>query len=615
MRVGKWFLMCRNNSHLVAAEPARMTKHMVRILKFFLVALALSGIVFQIRTASAQSSALASTPSPSPTTKATVTLKPTQTPTATDEADEGTPVIAAGVEAENEVDSTAEPSATEDSADDSGDSSPLSTVTPTTVPTLSLTATLNTPLTATLTAPANSAPLEGTILANRSTVVARFFLEGQTSQLSAGRSQGITLPRTTSVLSLFNCAGDLTDDTAGCFWDPYLIQQNGFYEIYDSATAGTPAKLMLREAGTPPTGQVWIQNRTGQSESVVFKEDVYQIEPSAVQEFPVSVGVPAILYVRSCLTIDNQSACEWAPKSLDAGVYYAMVEVDTPGSQSGSTRSTIDLRPVVGESGESEDAATAEVAAVAPSFVCSVVVPALNVRSGPGLQYDIIGKVRTTDGSAVLVNVTGRSTDSEWLTVDPSIADNGWINNSSSFITCSGDVMSLPVIDTPATPTPLPEVVEQPPVTDTTGNVPEAVATSEPSTPGQTTPDQTVPGQSAPDQSAEPIADSSTITPTSTAPTVPAGQSLLIVNNGFAHDIRFTLDQMYRVQEGPSEFDLAPGASISIVVFPGQVPFTASSPWSGLSGNASVMLDHDQSKTLWLRFELQPGGGWDFHFD
>src|SRR4029079_6312559 len=166
----------------------------------------------------------------------------------------------------------------------------------------------------------------------------------QTAKLEAGRSSGIKLPRPTSVLNLFNCAGDLADDTQGCFWDPYLIQQNGFYEIYDAATAGAPAKLMLREAGAPPTGQVWVQNRTGQSESVVFKDSVYQIQPTAVQEFPVATGVPAILYVRNCLTIDGQSACEWAPKSLNPGVYYAMVEVDTPGTQSGSTRSTIDLR-------------------------------------------------------------------------------------------------------------------------------------------------------------------------------------------------------------------------------------------------------------------------------
>jgi len=357
---------------------------------------------------------------------------------------------------------------------------------------------------------------------------------------------------------------------------------------------------MLREAGAPPTGQVWVQNRTGQSESVVFKDAVYQIQPTAVQEFPVSTGVPAILYVRNCLTIDGQSACEWAPKSLDPGVYYAMVEVDTPGTQSGSTRSTIDLRPVVGES---QEASTAPVSTTMPSIVCSVVVPALNVRSGPGLQYDIIGKVRTTDGSAVMVNVTGRSADNEWLTVDPSIADHGWINNSPNFITCSGDVLGLPVTQAAATPTPQPEIVAIPPtVADTSGSAPVA-ATEAPSEP-----------QAPVVEEGTPVAGSTEVTPTATSPAIPPGQALLIVNNGFAHEIIFTLDQKYRVIEGPSEFDLQPGQSLSIVVFPGEVPFTASSPWSGLSGNTSVHLDHDQSMTLWLRFDHQQSGSWDLHY-
>lgn len=436
------------------------------------------------------------------------------------------------------------------------------------------------------------APLQGTIIANRSQSDARYFLEGQTYQLAVGRSQGIQLPRASTVLNLFNCPGNFETDTAGCFWDPYLVEQDGFYEIYDSPDPTGESKLMLREAGAPPTGQVWVQNRTGETESVVFKDDVFEIEPTSVLEFPVATGVPAILYVRSCLTVDNQSACEWTPKTLDAGVYYAMVEVDTPGTQSGSTLKTIDLRPVVGEG---EDAATAEIAGPQP-IVCTVVVPALNVRSGPGLQYDIIGKVRSTDPAGATVNVTGRSTDNQWLTVDPAVAENGWINNSPNFITCNGDLATLPLEETPAPPTPQPVVVEEP-------------AADEAASDANTEPEITQPveEQSAPvDETAEePVA-----TPTSAA--VPAGQALLVVNNGFQHEMRFTLDQRFRVEEGASEFDLQPGQSMTVVVFPGDIAFSASSPWSGLSANATVHLDPDQSQTLWLRFELDTDGSWKF---
>lgn len=547
---------------------------MVRMFKCFLLAWAFASAAFITDYAYAQSTQSTPTPSPSPTKAAT-------------EMPQLTPSSA-------EITATVSMTAPNGAISATGTltAAPNSVLLPT--PTALPGALVVAETTAEITADATSEPLQGTIFANRSEVTARFFLEGETYQLAAGRSLGIELPRSSTVLNLFNCNGDLAVDTAGCFWDPYLIQQDGFYEIYNEAAISAAPKLMLREAGAPPTGQVWVQNRTGQVESIVFKEEVYEILPTLVQEFPVSAGVPTILYVRSCLTIDNQSACEWAPKTLDAGVYYAMLEVDTPGSQSGSTRSTIELRPVVGEG---KDAAAAEVAA-APSMVCNVVVPALNVRSGPGLQYDIIGKVRTNDGSAVTVAVTGRSADNEWLTVDPSVAQGGWINNSPSFITCTGDVLGLPVAETPAPPTlQAAPVVESPVANDSTiveANEPE-VAT--PSTGGDA------------------ITEAITETTVPAGATIPDGQALLVVNNGFQHEMRFTLDQQYRPQDGPSEFDLQPGGSIAIVVYPGDIPFTASTPWSGLSSNASVRVEANQSLTLWLRFEPEQGGTWVFRLN
>lgn len=564
---------------------------MVRLFRFLLFALALASATLIQNYVFAQGTA---TPTP--------TLSPLNivsgTPTLTPNSSEITGMV--GVAASDSEELTATTTIT--SAPGTG-----LLPTPTALPAASVSAEITSPLTISDTI-GSDGPLEGTILSNRSENVARFFLEGQTYQLAAGRSQGINLPRATTVLNLFNCDGELAVDTAGCYWDPYLIQQDGFYEIYDASTSTDQANLMLREAGAPPTGQVWVQNRTGQTESVVFKDEVHEIQPTSVLEFPVSTGVPAILYVRSCLTVDNQSACEWAPKTLNAGVYYAMIESDTPGAQSGSTRSTIDLRPVVGEGeaaeeGESEseggeDPATAAIAATGPSIICSVVVPALNIRSGPGLQYDIIGKVRTTDGSAGTVNVTGRSADNEWLTVDPTVVENGWINNSPSFITCSTDVGGLPIAEAPATPTPQPAAVVESPQ----NNEPSIVVVNTPAVAEEGAAPAEETGEAAPEG-------------TPTAPAIPDGQAVLVVNNGFQHEMRFTLDQMYRPQDGPSEFDLQPGQSLSIVVFPGDIPFTASTPWSGLSSNASVNVAANQSLTLWLRFEPEQGGNWVFRWN
>ncbi len=557
---------------------------MVRLFKVLLVALAFTAAILTTSYTSAQSPASTPTAAPSQTNSATATPTTTSTTDPSGSAITATTVVTTTPGALLLATPTVSPSAATSSTGTISDS------------TVSNQTSL---LTTTIATTDESAPLQGTILANRSEMVARFFLEGETYQLSPGRSQGIDLPRDTTVLNLFDCPGDLAVNTAGCFWDPYLIQQDGFYEIYDAVDNRDQPKLMLREAGAPPTGQVWVQNRTGQTESLVFKEDVYEIQPTSVLEFPVATGVPAILYVRSCLSIDNQSACEWAPKTLDAGVYYAMVEVDVPGSQAGSTLTNIDLRPIVGDNKE-PDQTTAQIGVVPslPSIVCNVVVPALNIRSGPGLQYDIIGKVRTTDGSSVTVDVTGRSADNEWLTVAPSVAESGWINNSPSFITCIGDIVGLPIVGAPAAPAPQPAIVQSP-TTDTTSDTP---ATDVPTAPTASE------GQIAPTVGITPTEESAT----ETGALIPDGLAMLVVNNGFQHEMRFTLDQMYRQQEGPSEFDLQPGASVSIVVFPGDLAFSASSPWNGLSSNANLKVNANESLTLWLRFELDSNGSWVF---
>jgi hypothetical protein len=565
-----------------------MTNNMGRLYKYLLFALAVAIAIFTADTVRAQTNEPTPTATPSPTNTATAASSQTGTTADITATVPSTAPVIPGIRALATVSAT-----------------PSVVILPTAAPAASTSITATLPLTSptqaavtqTITASEEAGPLEGTIIANRSETDARFFLEGATYVLEVNRSQGIELPRPSTVLNLFNCPADVPVDTAGCFWDPYLLQQNGFYEIYDAESSTSQAKLMLREAGAPPTEQVWIQNRTGQTESIVFKEVVHEIEPTTVLELPVEASVPAIVYVRSCLTIDEQSACEWAPKTLDAGIYYAMIEVDTASTQSGNSHTNIDLRPVVGEG---EEAATSEVAD-APAIVCNVVVPALNVRSGPGLQYDIIGKVRTTEAEATTVGVTARSADSQWLVVEPSIADQGWINNSPSFIDCTGDVASLPVAEAPAPPpTPVaPPIVESPIVTDEGITVlPEQPAPGgEEGTLAQDTPGVTE------------------TTESEVGTTAPDGQAVLVVTNGFQHEMRFTIDQTFRPQQGPSEYDLQPGASVSIVVYPGNVAFTASSPWSGLSGNASIYLNANQSLPLWIRFEPDADGSWVFRWE
>ena len=137
--------------------------------------------------------------------------------------------------------------------------------------------------------------------------------------------------------------------------------------------------------------------------------------------------------------MDEQTVCEWSPKTLDTDTYFALVESVTPGGVSGSSMTSLEFRPIVGSTGE----------AVAPplQIVCKLKVPALNVRSGPGLQYQIIAKVHGTETELGSALVIGRSTDGQWLSVSDRIAPGGWVTSSANFMLCDGDVSTLPPIE------------------------------------------------------------------------------------------------------------------------------------------------------------------------
>jgi len=443
-----------------------------------------------------------------------------------------------------------------------------------------------------------SQPLGGTIISNRTNYGARFFLEGQVYRIRPFGSAGLDLARDTAVLNLFTCDAETPETQDNCYWDPYLLQRDGFYEVYDeSIVVGLPT-LTLRDAVTPPGNQVWIHNRTGITESVVFRDVVYPVAPGAVQEFDVEVGAPVILYVRSCGSVDDEEVCEWAPTNLEPGAYFAMIEVSTPGGIPGSRITTVDLRPVLDTNG-SAIAAPAQV-------ICDLRVPTLNIRSGPGLQYEIVGKIRGTDTESGSVAVTAHSADGLWYVVAETVAKDGWVTGNPDFIQCRTNTEDLPIAEytgAPPAPTPVPTsppVVSQPqPEVSEPASQPSPV--EQPDVAEAPAPEEPVAEEPAVD-------DTGTLTPTEeTAQTaIPEGLAMLIVNNGFQYPIRFTVDQSYRPIEGPSEFDLEPGASTNVIVFPGTVAFTASSPWNGLSGNAELNVDADQTAVLWLRFEAEP---------
>ncbi len=290
------------------------------------------------------------------------------------------------------------------------------------------------PLSATLSEEAYAAALQGTIVANRTDAAVRFFLEGQTYDIAPRRALGLALPRSTAILTLFNCDASLVGE-ARCFWDPYLLQRDGFYEVLTGEESGSDVDLTLSEAGAPPGDQVWVQNRTGAREAVVIDNQLIELPPASVQEFAVASDVPTVIYLRNCIVQGGQSVCEWAPHTVESGFYYGLVKDEFAGP-SNSQLTNVTLESVVAASGTAVERP--------PQATCRLRVPTLNVRGGPGLEFPIVAKIRGTAEQPGSVIVTSSDVSREWLQVSARVAADGWITSNPDFIVCSGDLAALP---------------------------------------------------------------------------------------------------------------------------------------------------------------------------
>jgi hypothetical protein len=77
------------------------------------------------------------------------------------------------------------------------------------------------------------------------------------------------------------------------------------------------------------------------------------------------------------------------------------------------------------------------------AVLCNVAANTINVRSGPGKEFSSSGYIRTGD----TVEPVGRTEDSLWLKVKLAGSDEqGWLSNSSGYLSCTPDVKLLPVV-------------------------------------------------------------------------------------------------------------------------------------------------------------------------
>lgn len=415
--------------------------------------------------------------------------------------------------------------------------------------------------------------LTGTIVVNRTDGAIFFFLGNDLYELPGQRATGLLLERPLAGLTLYTCAADVTDDPA-CDWLPYPIRRGAMYEVRPDPAVENAAQLRLGLAAPPPLDVAWIQNRTGAEGTLLLGETPVTIANTAVISLAVTSPAEALLYLPRCLQTSSQRICEWLPTAYSGGVYYALRQISAAAGINGVSISRGELEPLLVQEALMTPTPTPEPEPV--GIFCQTQIPSLNVRSGPGTEFLISGKLRTGDANGGRVLVVGRTESGEWLAVDPRFVEGGWIANVAQWLRCDGDPAGLPVAEI------------------SSGRQPQ---TTQPAPrPVQATP-TAVPAQSAP---AEP-------TPTPT-PTGPAGlgpeQAMLIATNAFEQPLRFTLDAaLHGLPEGsPSEYDLQPGESISFIIRAGRVQFSASTAWRDGAGNAEFEMAEGTTRELFLHF-------------
>jgi len=98
--------------------------------------------------------------------------------------------------------------------------------------------------------------------------------------------------------------------------------------------------------------------------------------------------------------------------------------------------------------GAVQSAQTAAQAATTSAPDAVVIVDRLNVRSGPGTNYNRVGT--TTNGEALVV--TGQSGNCSWLLVETPTGVAGWVSGSSQYVTLNIPCAEIPAASAPPVP-------------------------------------------------------------------------------------------------------------------------------------------------------------------
>lgn len=113
-----------------------------------------------------------------------------------------------------------------------------------------------------------------------------------------------------------------------------------------------------------------------------------------------------------------------------------------------------------------------------PAALCTVrSTPNLNLRSGPGTDFSVIGVLPVSSQLQPLA----RNADATWIEVQQPAGQRGWVAGAARFVECTVDLITLPIGVLPPTPTQRPTATPtSPPVVVTPPTLPPVVVLPQP---------------------------------------------------------------------------------------------------------------------------------------
>jgi serine protease Do len=194
----------------------------------------------------------------------------------------------------------------------------------------------------------------------------------------------------------------------------------------------------------------------------------------------------------------------------------------------------------------------------------AVVVPdRLNVRSGPGIQYDRVTAVEREDQLMIL----GRNPDCTWLNITTPDGVEGWVAAAAQFVTFGGVCSALPEVATP----PLPPTA-----------TPSPTATATPSEMAAPSP------TAAPSPVASPSPEPTPL-PSPTEPEAEPALGCYLFENQIDDEVTITFTR--RQDSWNTTFRLPKGISEVRCFEPGDYTYTldAPPPWTAVNGELRVV--------------------------